>query len=60
MPTYVYYCSKCDKTFSRVESFNDNTKVKCLHCNKKKAIRQFSPPTILYKGSGWYSKPHND
>jgi len=60
MPTYVYSCSKCNQSFSQVEKFNDNSKIKCIYCNKKKATRQFSPPTILYKGDGWYSKPHND
>ena len=48
------------KSFTQVESFNGNSKIKCKYCNKKTATRQFSPPTVLYKGSGWYSKPHND
>ena len=56
MPTYVYLCKKCNKSFSRIEKFNGNSKVKCEYCGKKKAVRQFSPPTVLYKGDGWYSK----
>mgnify|MGYP003111792290 CR=1 FL=1 len=57
MPTYQYLCEKCTKSFTQVESFNGNSKIKCKYCNKKTAIRQFSPPTVLYKGDGWYSKP---
>ena len=57
MPTYQYLCKKCTKSFTQVESFNGNSKIKCKYCKKKTAIRQFSPPTVLYKGDGWYSKP---
>ena len=60
MPTYQYLCKKCTKSFTQVESFNGNRKIKCKYCKKKTAIRQFSPPTVLYRGDGWYSKPHND
>ena len=60
MPTYAYLCKNCTKSFTQVESVNGNSKIKCKYCNKKTATRQFSPPTVLYKGTGWYSKPHND
>jgi len=60
MPTYEYLCKKCTKSFTQVEDFNGNSKIKCKYCRKSSATRQFSPPTVLYKGSGWYSKPHND
>ena len=60
MPTYEYLCKKCSKSFSKLEKFNGNGKIRCKYCKKKTAIRQFSPPAILYKGAGWYSKPHND
>ena len=60
MPTYVYYCNSCDKKFNQVEKFGSGSTIKCKFCNKKKANREFSAPTVLYKGNGWYSKPHND
>ena len=60
MPTYEYLCKKCSKTFTQVEKFGGGSKIKCRYCGKKAAERQFSSPTVLYRGSGWYSKPHND
>ncbi len=58
MPTYVYKCNKCSNTFDKVEKFGSSSTIKCIYCNKKTATRQFSPPTVLYKGDGWYSKPN--
>lgn len=60
MPTYEYLCKKCGKTFTQVEKFGGGSKIKCRYCGKKAAERQFSSPTVLYRGSGWYSKSHND
>ena len=43
MPTYEYLCKKCTKSFTQVESFNGNSKIKCKYC----------------KGLGFYTFPHD-
>ena len=53
MPTYEYICIKgCN--FELVKAFNDEGPVSCPDCGSS-AERQFSIPSIIYKGSGFYS-----
>lgn len=55
MPLYEYSCFTCGKTFERVFPFSGKrAKVVCPkgHQNIR---RVYSPPTIAFKGSGWYS-----
>ncbi|MDP6425931.1 MAG: zinc ribbon domain-containing protein [SAR202 cluster bacterium] len=53
MPTYEYQCVKgCN--FELVKAFSDEAPVSCPDCGSN-AERQFSIPSIIYKGSGFYS-----
>ena len=53
MPTYEYLCIKgCN--FELIKAFNDEGPVSCPDCGSS-AERQFSIPSIIYKGSGFYS-----
>ncbi len=54
MPTYEYYCNDCGIRFSKKLHYYDNsTKVVCPKGHPN-VHRVFSPPAIVFKGSGWY------
>ncbi len=55
MPTYEYKCEKCGRHFDVHHSFRDHPEVKCPTdgCNGP-VHRVFSPPTIIFKGSGFH------
>jgi len=54
MPTYVYECSKCGKSFDLFQSMKDDPIKKCPSCKGKvdRLIGQGSG--IIFKGSGFY------
>jgi len=57
MPTYIYKCEikKCpSEIFEVIRSFTDSAEVKCPECNAI-ASRQITSPTVIYKGSGFYT-----
>ncbi|HBY95032.1 MAG TPA: FmdB family transcriptional regulator [Chloroflexi bacterium] len=53
MPTYVYECPTCGERFERQQSFKDKPLETCPegHAGVR---RVFTPPGIVFKGSGWY------
>lgn len=53
MPLYEYKCSKCGYSFEILHKVTDVPLKKCIKCGGpvKKLI---SPPTLQFKGSGWY------
>ena len=56
MPIYEYGCKKCGYRFEVRQSFNDDPLAECQHDGCKGPVhRIFSPPTIIFKGSGFYT-----
>ena len=55
MPIYEYECEKCGCRFEVRHSFRDEPEVKCSTggCNGP-LHRVFSPPAIIFKGSGFH------
>ena len=54
MPTYEYQCEKgCN--FEVFQKFNASNPESCPKCGSLGIERQFSIPSIIYKGSGFYS-----
>jgi putative FmdB family regulatory protein len=53
MPIYEYRCATCGVRFERMTSFSDTTIATCPngHIDTR---RVFSPPGIVFKGSGFY------
>jgi len=54
MPMYVYICNKCGVQFERRHPHTDTSEKICFECGgilRKKIL----PPTIHFKGSGFYS-----
>ena len=53
MPTYEYECLKCGTHFDVMQSFADAPVTKCTAC-RGKVRKVFSPPAIIFKGSGFH------
>ena len=57
VPTYDYECKKCRHTFEEVQPFSSEPVAACPKCSAN-AVRQFSVPIVVYKGSGFYTTDH--
>jgi len=58
MPIYIYHCANCDFEFEHSQHFNDPHLKKCPQCGKLTLNKVFTPATVIYKGSGFYSTDH--
>ena len=54
MPTYVYKCNHNGHVFDLIQKFNDEPGANCPTCGSE-ARRQITSPTVIYKGSGFYT-----
>ena len=54
MPVYEYQCVKCTRKFEIKRDFNEDSEVCCPECQGQ-GRRMFSPITVIYKGSGFYT-----
>lgn len=57
MPTYEYACRACAHTFEIVQRMSDDTLTICPECGGE-LRKVFAPPTITFKGSGFYATDH--
>ena len=58
MPIYVYRCSNCNFEFEHNQKFSDPHLKRCPECGKLTLNKVFTPATVIYKGSGFYSTDH--
>jgi putative FmdB family regulatory protein len=58
MPVYTYSCQKCGVTFDRSQKFSDKPLTRCPECRTGRVKRVLTPPSIVFKGSGWYATDH--
>lgn len=57
MPVYTFICPVCGDRFEERLSLQDRDQhVFCSHGHPARRI--FSPPTVVFKGSGFYSTDH--
>ncbi len=54
MPIYEYECEKCAFRFELKRRFDEDGGNPCCPQCQGKVRRLFSPPVILFKGSGFY------
>ncbi len=54
MPIYEYVCPVCGCHFENLRGFNDPPPQECPHGHRG-VRRVFSPPVIVFKGSGFYA-----
>jgi putative FmdB family regulatory protein len=53
MPLYEYQCDHCEELFEIIQKFSDDPLSECELCGGK-LERLLSPPSIQFKGDGWY------
>lgn len=53
MPTFDYQCQKCGNVFEVRQAFAAAPITKCVTCAGK-VKKLFSPPAIIFKGSGFH------
>jgi putative FmdB family regulatory protein len=58
MPLYNYSCSTCGATFERQMGFNENPIAIICPNGHHKVRRIYTAPSIIFKGTGWYSTEH--
>lgn len=57
MPIYEYVCTACDHRADILHGINDPGPFFCPSCGREGTMRkQFAPPAIHYKGTGWAKK----
>ena len=54
MPTYDYFCEKCQNTFEYFQSMSDSALEKCPKCNNKVRRLISGGSGLIFKGSGFY------
>ena len=54
MPTYVYKCADNGHVFDLIQGFGDEPGANCPTCGSA-STRQITVPTVIYKGSGFYT-----
>lgn len=55
MPIYEYQCEKCGHVFEVTQSFKDEPVKQCRSNGCRGKVRKlFSPPAIIFKGSGFH------
>lgn len=58
MPVYVYHCANCDFEFEQQQSFSDKPLKTCPACGQSMLHKVYTPVSVIYKGSGFYSTDH--
>ena len=54
MPTYDYFCEKCQNTFEYFQSMSDSALEKCPKCNNRVRRLISGGSGLIFKGSGFY------
>ena len=54
MPIYEYVCSSCAHSFELKQGFDADPMESCPRCQSP-SRRKFHVPTVIYKGSGFYT-----
>jgi len=59
MPVYIYHCKNCGIQFEHNQKFSDPFLLICPECGKPALQKVFTPATVIYKGSGFYSTDYH-
>ncbi len=55
MPTFDFKCRQCSHTFEFSRPFGSDNHPSCPECKSRKTQKLIAPPTIHFKGSGFYA-----
>lgn len=58
MPIYTYKCQRCGIEFKKKQTFSAPLLRHCPECRTGALRRVLQLPSIIFKGSGWYSTDH--
>lgn len=58
MPTYAFICDDCGSRFEQYLPYSQNGDNPRCPNGHRHVRRLFSPPAIVFKGSGFYSTDH--
>jgi putative FmdB family regulatory protein len=58
MPVYSFVCSECGNHFDQRRSFQESDGNVVCPNGHKNVRREYSSPSVVFKGSGWYSTDH--
>ncbi|HEY60011.1 MAG TPA: zinc ribbon domain-containing protein [Anaerolineae bacterium] len=59
MPVYIYHCDNCGIQFEKNQKFSDEPLKRCPQCGEIALHKVYSPVSVIYKGSGFYSTDHH-
>ncbi len=59
MPTFDFQCDVCGHTFEESLPFGSKAKPACPVCKGKMVMKLISPPTVVFKGTGFYKTDGN-
>ena len=54
MPLFDFRCRKCSTVFEHSRPFGAKSSPTCPKCGSKSTEKLLTPPTIQFKGSGFY------
>ncbi len=54
MPTYVYHCSTCDKTYEIEQRITEDALTDCQCGGKRSMKRVIQPVAVAFKGAGFH------
>lgn len=54
MPTFDFTCMACKVEFEFSRPFGSKQKPRCPSCGSTKTEKQIAPPTIHFKGAGFF------
>ena len=60
MPTYNYYCEKCDMNFSYFQQMSESSLSTCEECGGKIERIITGGTGLIFKGSGFYLTDYKD
>jgi putative FmdB family regulatory protein len=58
MPLYDYSCEQCGSHFEKRLSFSDDPASVICPNGHREIRRVYLAPSVVFKGSGWYSTDH--
>lgn len=59
MPTHDYHCDACDHEFEFSKPFGSADHPACPICSSDDTHKRIAPPTIAFKGEGFYVTDSN-
>ena len=54
MPVYQYKCKNCEFSFEKYMKVENRDQTICPKCNSNDVARNFSTPTVIFNGDGFY------